>query len=110
MCGQDFKGDSDLFETRIISKACRNTQANVNDDGRHQCDLCPSSYTKKSSLTRHIDWKHTPPQIFKCDVCDKTFYNQYSLKRHKKGLHGVLTDLSVKMIIMLYVNSFQSGE
>ena len=50
MCGQDFKGDSDLFETHIISKACRNTQANVNDDGRHQCDLCPSSYTNKSSF------------------------------------------------------------
>ena len=88
MCGQEFDSNSDLFETHIISKACRNVFDNINDDGRYQCDLCTRSYTNKNGLNDHMNWKHRQPQAFKCDVCNKAFYNQYSLRRHKKGLHG----------------------
>ena len=89
MCGQDFESDCDLFETHIISKACRNVTADINNDGRFQCDLCPRSYKDKDSLRRHMNWKHKPTQIFSCDVCEKSYFNQYSLKRHKKALHSI---------------------
>ena len=88
MCGKEFNSNSDLFETHILSKACRNVFEDINDDGRYQCDLCPSSYTTKNGLTSHMNWKHRQTSNFKCDVCNKAFYNQYSLKRHKKELHG----------------------
>ena len=87
MCEEDFP-DSDLFETHIVMKACQNPMDPFNDEGRYQCDLCPSSYTTKWDLSRHMEWKHRPKQVVRCDVCEKTFYNQYSLKRHTKKLHG----------------------
>ena len=86
MCEEEFP-DSDLFETHIVMKACHNPTDPLNDDGRYQCELCPSSYTIKWDLSRHMEWKHKPKQVFSCDVCNKTFYNQYSLKRHVKKLH-----------------------
>ena len=87
MCQEEFP-DSDLFETHIVMKACQNPIDPTNEDGRYQCDLCPSSYTIKWDLSRHMEWKHKPKQVFSCDVCNKTFYNQYSLKRHVKKLHS----------------------
>ena len=88
MCKENFKSDANLFESHLVSKACRTKMHNINNDGRYQCDLCPSSYTTKNGLTTHMIWKHKPAQVFSCDACNKTFYNQYSLKRHVKGLHG----------------------
>jgi hypothetical protein len=89
MCKENFESDVDLYQTHILSKVCRNVMDNINTEGRFQCDLCPSSYTNKSGLTDHMNWKHKPAQVFSCDVCSKTFYNQYSFKRHRKGLHGL---------------------
>ena len=87
MCGEDFGSNSALFETHIVSKACQIAAQDVNEEGRYQCDLCPCSYTIKWDLSRHIEWKHRPSQVFRCDKCDKTFYNQYSLRRHDKKKH-----------------------
>ena len=87
MCEEEFP-DLDLFETHIVMKACQNPTDPLNDEGKYQCDLCPSSYTTKWDLIRHIEWKHKPKQVFRCNVCKNTFYNQYSLKRHSKKLHG----------------------
>ena len=87
MCKQKFENYS-LLETHIISKCCQlMIPPNLTDGGRHKCDLCPSSYSTKWDLLRHIDWKHKSTEEYKCNECLKIFYNQYSLKRHKKQKH-----------------------
>ena len=89
MCKENFESNVDLYQTHILSKACRIVMDNINTEGRFQCDICPRSYTNKSGLTDHMNWKHRPAQVYSCDVCSKTYYNQYSLKRHKQRLHGL---------------------
>lgn len=51
-------------------------------DKPHQCDQCPTAFTRNHDLKRHkrIHWAVKP---FPCDGCDKAFSRKDALKRHK---------------------------
>ena len=52
------------------------------DENKFYCNLCSKSYTKQSSLKRHIRC-HTH-KIYTCNFCKKTFKYKGSLGKHKK--------------------------
>ena len=54
-----------------------------NLDGRYQCTLCPSSFTKKGNLRRHYRY-HTNDRRFECQVCSKKFVRKDYLYSHVK--------------------------
>ncbi|KAL2275458.1 hypothetical protein FJTKL_02073 [Diaporthe vaccinii] len=51
-------------------------------DKPHQCDQCPTAFTRNHDLKRHkrIHWAVKP---FPCDGCEKAFSRKDALKRHK---------------------------
>ena len=50
-------------------------------DGRYQCSLCSSSFTKKGNLRRHYRY-HTNDKRYTCQVCWKKFFRRECLFAH----------------------------
>ena len=77
-------------------------------DKEFKCDYCPKSYTKLSSLTRHLkeECKKKPNNIeikptitkkqFCCEFCDKSYSTLGSLQRHNKECINKPTKVIVK--------------
>lgn len=56
---------------------------------RHQCEVCPKSYSTEDDLKSHIlshsEGENAKP--FECEHCDKKFKWVASLKGHKRKVH-----------------------
>ena len=50
------------------------------------CNLCPSTFTRKFVLDRHVATTHSDNKL-QCDQCEKTFSLSQDLKRHVKAVH-----------------------
>ena len=88
ICGKSFAGSSSSFENHVVYKTCQNSAEDVNEEGRHQCNQCSRSYTNKSNLAKHMEWKHREMQVFECESCGKTFSTPSNLRRHTKQKHN----------------------
>ena len=53
------------------------------------CNLCSSTFTVKSSLTKHIDQIHNKIR-YSCDLCEKSFTSKQNLKFHIESVHEQL--------------------
>ncbi|GIY02978.1 hypothetical protein CDAR_407581 [Caerostris darwini] len=51
---------------------------------QHPCPFCPSSFTRKYNLVRHLELHKEVKQIFACNSCHKHFSRKDSLKLHLK--------------------------
>ena len=51
-----------------------------------RCDLCPKSYSSKSSLDYHIGKHQQPVEKHTCNLCSSQFASEETLCRHKNGL------------------------
>ena len=89
ICGDRLK-NGDTLDDHFSRKVCqRETNVVVNEEGKFQCTVCEKSYLDENSLTRHYNWKHKDPVLYKCDLCDKSFPYISSLKRHKIHVHKI---------------------
>ena len=62
---------------------------------KFKCDLCPKSYSSKSSLSYHIGKHQQTVEKPTCDLCGSQFASEGSLSRHKQIIHkteGVASD------------------
>ena len=50
------------------------------------CNLCSSTFTVKSSLTKHIDQIHNKIR-YSCEFCEKSFTSKQNLKHHIESVH-----------------------
>ena len=53
------------------------------------CNLCSSTFTVKSSLTKHIDQIHNKIR-YSCKLCEKSFTSKQNLKFHIESVHEQL--------------------
>ena len=53
---------------------------------RYQCKKCEKSFSKNSSLNRHIESIHEERR-YKCEKCEKTFKNKGNLRQHISSIH-----------------------
>ena len=53
------------------------------------CNLCSSTFSVKSSLTKHIDQIHNKIR-YSCDLCEKSFTSKQNLKFHIESVHEEL--------------------
>ena len=89
ICGKKLE-NGDTLDDHLSMKVCqRETDFVVNEEGKFQCSLCEKSYLDENSLTRHYNWKHKDPVLYKCDLCEKSFPYRSSLKRHKIHVHKI---------------------
>jgi len=52
-----------------------------------KCDQCPSTFSRKDNLIRHI--KNHDGLRFLCTVCPSTFSYKTGLNKHQKNAHGM---------------------
>ena len=56
---------------------------------KHVCSKCGKSYSQKSLLTQHFDYRHTnKPKKFVCQPCGKSFELKKSMQEHNHRLHS----------------------
>ena len=80
VCQQTFS-DHDIYKKHKIS--CTNIIK------KHVCSKCGKSYSQKSLLTQHFDYRHTnKPKKFVCQPCGKSFELKKSLQEHNNRLHS----------------------
>lgn len=62
----------------------------VNNENRHECDVCHKTYKNKRHLYRHQKGEciGVEPK-FKCEVCFNMFRRKYHLSRHMINRHGI---------------------
>ena len=51
------------------------------------CSICQVSFSRKSSLKRHIEAVHEKKKAHKCLICDSNFSSTDSLKQHITTVH-----------------------
>ena len=63
---------------------------NPEEQIRHNCEICDSSYKYKKDLNRHIRNKHDGDhhKVYECDQCSSKFIAKKILVAHKKIKHG----------------------
>jgi uncharacterized Zn-finger protein len=57
---------------------------------KYNCEICPTSFTERGSLKRHIAKVHEKKNSFECYICNKKFamvadMNQHIKLRHPEG-------------------------
>ena len=64
MCNMDFGMEKENFYSNLAYKVCQQAgmgNAGLDEENKFPCDLCEKSYVEKSSLMKHIRWKHKSP-------------------------------------------------
>ena len=80
VCQQTFS-DHDIYKKHKIS--CTSILK------KHVCSKCGKSYSQKSLLSQHFDYRHTnKPKKFVCQPCGKSFELKKSLQEHNNRLHS----------------------
>uniref|UniRef100_A0A7S3EBT5 C2H2-type domain-containing protein n=1 Tax=Rhodosorus marinus TaxID=101924 RepID=A0A7S3EBT5_9RHOD len=51
------------------------------------CDLCPSRFTARFNLNKHMRIVHENKRAFVCDTCGSAFQQKCHLKMHKLNVH-----------------------
>lgn len=51
------------------------------------CNLCPSTFTRKHNLQRHIRITHGKQRKYPCSYCGKKWANSQGLQRHVEAMH-----------------------
>lgn len=49
---------------------------------KHQCMLCPKTYSTRNDLSCHVRSLHTGERPFICNVCKRTFADSRNLRKH----------------------------
>jgi len=62
------------------------------------CEVCSKSFTRNSSMTRHLRSVHSQPSSFSC-VCGKSFGDKAQLKNHITGMHSYQTPWKSKSVL-----------
>ena len=81
---------SEYFSCKVCSQSFSNhdnykkhKMSCTNIVKRHVCTKCSKSFSQKSLLTQHIDYRHTnKPKKFVCEPCGKSFELKKSLQEH----------------------------
>ena len=61
----------------------------VHYEESHQCKMCPQTFTRKDSLTRHVSLIHSIDATeFACDLCDKLYRTWTDMMRHRRAVHS----------------------
>ena len=61
MCKMDFGMEKQKFNAHLAFKVCQQSgfgKASLDEENRFACDHCEKSYVEKTSLLKHIRWKH----------------------------------------------------
>ena len=61
MCNMDFGMEKQKFNAHLAFKVCQQSRfgkADLDEENRFACDHCEKSYVEKTSLLKHIRWKH----------------------------------------------------
>ena len=86
---------SEYFSCKVCSQSFSNhdsykkhKKSCTNITKRHICTKCSKSFSQKSLLTQHFDYRHTnKPKKFICEPCGKSFELKKSLQEHNHRLH-----------------------
>ena len=57
----------------------------------HLCDICGSSFTRKSGLNAHRA-KHFNIRLLQCKLCPKRYNQTSMIKKHLKTKHGIIPE------------------
>lgn len=55
---------------------------------RHSCEICDKSFTKLSSLRKHLSIHMENREKYKCPICPTELYSKASVIRHIKMMHN----------------------
>ena len=79
VCSQSFKKHDEYKKHKM---SCTNIVK------KHFCTKCSKSFSQKSLLNQHFDYRHTnKPKKFICEPCGKSFELKKSLQEHNHRLH-----------------------
>ena len=64
-----------------------------NSNNIFSCSLCKKVYKFKTTLERHVQWKHSgvESKVHCCDICKKKFHFKNVLSRHITEVHAGIT-------------------
>ena len=96
MCNMDFGMEKEKFYSHLAYKVCQQAgmgNAGLDEENKFPCNLCEKSDVEKSSLMKHIRWKHkSPSPNLTCSLCIVTFSYKKTLVKHQRIIHGIMNN------------------
>ena len=68
-----------------------------------KCDPCGKSFSRMSTLTKHVKVVHDNIKAYKCDSCDRSFGASTHLNLHVKNVHENLKEFYYVLERLLHV-------
>ena len=83
--------DMELADAEHMNKEAHGVDQKLNTntvpEAAHDCHECEKSFSRNSSLKRHIETMHKGSKTFICAVCDKPFSQKCHLTQHIETIH-----------------------
>ncbi len=77
-CGAEFKSKKTL---------AGHLKTHSSERRAHRCPQCPSEFTRRASLNRHVRAAHAGETVL-CPLCPARFSYKSTLEDHKRAAHG----------------------
>ena len=94
------KEEEEENEDEFLCQICNKSMANYDDFKKHKvsctkipknhvCSKCGKSFSQKTLLNQHFDYRHTnKPKRFVCHPCKRSFELKKTLAEHNRRLHN----------------------
>ena len=93
-----------LKKTHSVSSTAEKQKKKVVKFGNksYPCPKCPSAYSFKNSLAKHMNRHEANDVAYSCDICKKKFIRKDSVKRHKDSVHAAVKNFNCSICNMCF--------